>query len=70
MSRVCEICGKATVAGKRVQHHSKGSKWRYKAPKSARVFKPNVAKIKVMDEEGNVGSIKVCMKCLKKSKAK
>ncbi len=68
MAKICEICGKGTVAGKRVQHHSKGSKWRYKAPKTCRVFKPNLAKIKAVDDKGEVVSIKVCMKCLKKAK--
>jgi large subunit ribosomal protein L28 len=68
MSKVCEVCGKGTVAGKRVQHHSKGSKWRYKAPKTCRVFEPNVAKVKVLNEQGEISTIKVCMKCLKKVK--
>ena len=64
MSKVCNICGKSTVAGNRIQHkHSVG--WRYKAPKSKRQFKPN---LKVVDVEVDGVAMKVssCMKCYKK----
>ena len=64
MSKVCEICGKSTVAGNRIQHkHSVG--WRYKAPKSKRQFKPNLRKIDV-DMEGSLIRVSSCMKCYKR----
>ena len=64
MAKICELCGKSTVAGKRIQHHHSIG-WRFKAPKSKRTFKPNIRKIKV-DVDGNTQSIYVCMKCYKK----
>ena len=67
MAKVCELCGKSTTAGRRIQHHHSIG-WRYKAPRSKRVFKPNLRKIKV-DIEGDVKSIYTCMKCYKKLKA-
>jgi len=66
MSKVCEICGKSTAAGNRIQHkHSVG--WRYKAPKAKRVFEPNLRKIEVQIDESNTPvKMSVCMKCYKK----
>lgn len=66
MSKVCEICGKSTVAGNRIQHkHSIG--WRYKAPKSKRQFKPNLRKIEVeIENSPQPTRISVCMKCYKR----
>lgn len=64
MARQCEICGKSTVAGKRIQHHHSIG-WRFKAPRKNRVFKPNVRKIKA-SVDGKVDSISVCMKCYKR----
>jgi ribosomal protein L28 len=64
MSKICEICGKSTVAGNRIQHkHSVG--WRYKAPKSKRQFKPNLRKVDVEINDAEVRMF-VCMKCYKK----
>lgn len=64
MARQCEICGKSTIAGKRIQHHHSIG-WRFKAPKKNRVFKPNVRNIKA-EVNGKVQSISVCMKCYKR----
>ncbi|MGI6423417.1 MAG: large ribosomal subunit protein bL28 [Candidatus Dojkabacteria bacterium] len=64
MAKVCELCGKSTTAGKSIQHHH-AIKWRYRAPKSTRAFKPNLRKIKV-DLDGKVQSIYTCMKCYKR----
>jgi len=64
MAKVCELCGKSTTAGKRIQHHHSIG-WRYKAPRSKRTFKPNLRAIKV-DVEGEIQHIYVCMKCYKK----
>jgi large subunit ribosomal protein L28 len=64
MSKVCEICGKSTVAGNRIQHkHSVG--WRYKAPKSKRTFKPNLRNVEV-EVDGKATKLSSCMKCYKK----
>jgi large subunit ribosomal protein L28 len=64
MAKVCELCGKSTVAGRRIQHHHSIG-WKYKAPRSIRAFKPNLRKIQV-EIEGDVKSIYTCMKCYKK----
>jgi len=64
MSKFCELCAKTTVAGHRIQHHHSVG-WRYKAPKSKRVFKPNVRKV-TLDVEGKLIRAVVCMKCYKK----
>ena len=64
MSKVCEICDKATIAGKRIQHHHSIG-WRFKAPRSLRVFKPNLRTVQ-LEVEGKVVRATVCMKCYKK----
>jgi len=64
MAKTCELCGKSTMFGNRIQHkHSVG--WRYKAPKTKRGFKPNLRSLAV-DIEGTPSTIDVCMKCYKK----
>jgi len=64
MSKICNICGKTTMAGNRIQHkHSVG--WRYKAPKSKRIFEPNLRKVDI-EVDGAVVKASVCMKCYKK----
>jgi len=68
MAKICELCGKSTVSGNRIQHkHSVG--WRYKAPKTKRVFRPNLRSIHV-DIEGTSTKVDVCMKCYKLLKEK
>jgi len=63
MSKACQLCGKSTVSGNRIQHkHSTG--WRYKAPKTKRTFKPNLRSVAV-EIEGTPSKIDVCMKCYK-----
>jgi large subunit ribosomal protein L28 len=64
MAKVCELCEKSTVAGRRIQHHHSIG-WKYKAPRSRRTFKPNLRNIKV-DSAGEVQTITVCMKCYKR----
>ncbi len=64
MAKVCELCGKSTAAGRRIQHHHSIG-WKYKAPRSTRSFKPNLRKIKI-DIEGDIQSIYTCMKCYKR----
>ncbi|OGC36350.1 hypothetical protein A3K02_00905 [candidate division WS6 bacterium RIFOXYD1_FULL_33_8] len=64
MAKVCELCEKSTVAGRRIQHHHSIG-WRFKAPRSTRVFKPNLRKIKV-EIDGDVVTVNTCMKCYKR----
>ena len=59
MSQVCEVCGKAPVAGRNVSHSHKVSN---------RIFRPNVQKVTIVDEDGHVRKANVCSKCLKAGK--
>ena len=59
MSQVCEICGKAPVAGRNVSHSHKVSN---------RIFRPNVQKVTIVDANGHVRKANVCSRCLKADK--
>lgn len=69
MARVCELSGKKTRTGHRIQHRrgssGSGGTWNYKAPKTKRTWKPNLRKVKV-DINGQTKRIKVSMKAYKK----
>ncbi|MEE0168879.1 MAG: 50S ribosomal protein L28 [Eggerthellaceae bacterium] len=58
MSKVCEICGKAPVAGRSISHSHRVSN---------RTFRPNIQKITVK-VDGKVKRAKVCTKCIKAGK--
>ena len=58
MSKVCEVCGKAPVAGRNVSHSHRVTN---------RVFRPNVQKVTVV-ENGRTVKKNVCTKCLKAGK--
>ena len=59
MSRVCEICGKHTVAGRNVSHSHRVTN---------RVFRPNVQKITIREANGHVRKANVCTQCMKAGK--
>lgn len=58
MSKVCEICGKAPVAGRSISHSHRVSN---------RTFRPNIQKITVK-VDGKVKRANVCTKCMKAGK--
>ena len=58
MSKVCEICGKAPVAGRSISHSHRVSN---------RTFRPNIQKIPVK-VDGKVKRANVCTKCMKAGK--
>ena len=58
MSKVCEICGKAPVAGRNVSHSHRVTNG---------VFRPNVQKITIK-ENGRIRRANVCTKCMKAGK--
>jgi large subunit ribosomal protein L28 len=69
MAYVCEICDKKTVTG-RSQRHKRGvagKRWRKRAPKTSRLFKPNLQKVslKINDEKKRM---RLCTKCIKRIK--
>ena len=69
MSYICDICGKGTVTGSTQRHHRgvAGKRWKFRAQKTARTFKPNLQKVTLL-----IGDIKekskICTKCLKRIK--
>lgn len=58
MSKVCEICGKAPVAGRSISHSHRVSN---------RTFRPNIQKITIK-QNGTVKRANVCTKCMKAGK--
>jgi large subunit ribosomal protein L28 len=59
----CEICGKGAQVGHNIQHQASGQ-WRYRAPKTRRVWKANVQKARVV--LGGVSQrLRVCSRCLR-----
>ena len=59
MSQVCEICGKKPTFGCNVSHSHRVTN---------RSYRPNVQKVTIKDQNGNVRSAKVCTSCLKAGK--
>ena len=59
MSKVCEICGKAPVAGRSISHSHRVTN---------RTFRPNVQKVTIKDSNGVVRKANVCTKCMKAGK--
>ena len=56
MSKVCEVCGKAPVAGRSISHsHRVTNRW----------FRPNIQKVTIKDKNGRVHKANVCTKCMK-----
>jgi len=69
MSYICQNCGKSTIAG-RSQKHGRGvagKRWKKRAPKTLRVFKPNLQQVMVISG-GKKVSMRLCAKCLKRFK--
>jgi large subunit ribosomal protein L28 len=61
MARICEVCGKKPMAGNHVSHaHNR----------VPRRFLPNLQKVRVKLETGEVRSIQVCSSCIKSGKVK
>lgn len=58
MAKVCEICGKGTISGNIITHSDR---------KIRRKWKPNVKRIKIMENGAPVKKF-VCTRCLKSGK--
>lgn len=57
MSRMCEVCGKKPIVGNNVSHANN---------KTKRVWRPNLQKIRAIDEKsGSVKRVKICTRCLR-----
>ena len=56
MSKICEVCGKAPSAGRSISHSHRVTN---------RMFRPNVQKVTIREENGNVRKANVCTSCMK-----
>lgn len=65
----CYNCGKGILFGRSHTHHRgvAGGRWKKRAPKTQRIFSPNLQRVSIM-EEGEELSVKLCTKCLKRVK--
>ncbi len=61
----CDFSRKKVTSGKNRQHQASGQ-WMHRAPRTCRVFKPNVREIKVLDSSGKVVKRNISMKYYKK----
>ncbi len=69
MAFTCDNCGKATVHGRQSTHARgvAGKRWRKRAQKTLRTFKPNLQKIAVV-VNGKAVQMKLCTDCIKRFK--
>ena len=73
MALVCDNCGKGMVYGRQSTHHRgvAGKRWRKRAQRTLRTFKPNLQKIAVMvgglpaGRQGKKVQMKLCTNCIK-----
>jgi ribosomal protein L28 len=65
----CYHCGKGAIYGRSHTHHRgvAGGRWKKKATKTSRIFKPNLHPVEIM-EEGAVMRVQLCAKCIKRVK--
>jgi large subunit ribosomal protein L28 len=69
MAYKCEKCGKSTVTGISQSHHRgvAGKRWKKRAQKTIRTFKPNIKWASVL-VAGKVVRMKLCTRCIKRYK--
>lgn len=63
MASVCEVCDKRPSFGRNIRHKHSG-RWRRKAPRTSRMFKPNVQRLRFI-ENGKMVRKNVCTSCLR-----
>lgn len=61
MARVCYVCGKGPGSGNSVSHANN---------KTRRRWLPNLQTVKIVDDEGNRGRVRVCTSCISAGKIK
>lgn len=69
MKNECYHCGKGKLLGRQHTHHRgvAGGRWKKRAPKTLKVFSPNLQKVHIM--VGKLAKqVKLCTKCLKRVK--
>jgi len=67
MAYICDNCGKGTVHGRQSTHGRgvAGKRWKKRAQKTPRLFKPNLQKIAVV-VAGKKTQMKLCASCISK----
>lgn len=65
MAYMCDNCGKEEVAGRQSTHGRgvAGKRWKKRAQKTPRTFKPNLQKIAV-NVNGVVAQMRLCTSCI------
>ena len=56
MARVCEVCNKKTMFGHNISHAHNVTN---------RVWRPNLQKVRIREENGTARRIRVCTRCLR-----
>lgn len=71
MSRICEICGKRTEVGNKIERRGlakwKGGVGRKITGKTKRKFKANIQRMKA-NIDGTIKRIKICTRCISTGK--
>ncbi|MBI3620275.1 50S ribosomal protein L28 [Candidatus Roizmanbacteria bacterium] len=67
MNSKCYHCGKGVIFGRSHTHHRgvAGGRWKKRAPKTPRLFIPNLQKVAVMVNR-EATTVRLCAKCLKR----
>lgn len=67
MALICDNCGKKIVYGRQSMHSRgvAGKRWKKRAQKTLRVFKPNLQKISVL-VSGKKVQMRLCTDCIKR----
>ena len=67
MSIRCDICGKGKIYGISRTHKRgvAGGQWKKKAPKTQKIFKPNLHYAWIPTESGKKVRMRLCTKCLR-----
>ncbi len=67
MAYACGLCGKTAIYGRQGRHHKgvAGGKWKKRAPKTPKVFLPNLHVATI-----NGTRMRLCTKCLRTLKGK
>ncbi len=69
MAYKCYLCDKGIMVGKQHRHHKgvAGSRWIRRAPKTQKIFKPNLHYTRVA-VGGMMKRVRLCTKCLRRVK--
>ena len=63
MAARCDLCGKGTAFGRNIRHKASG-RWQRKAPRTNRLFKPNLQR-KAVWRQGRSIRMRLCTRCIR-----